>query len=240
MQKVTPRTASNGLLAALSSADYALLKPHLRAAQLDLRHPVEQPNKPITQVYFVERGIVSVVAETREDAESEIGIIGREGMTGIQVVIGNDRSPHQTYVQIAGRAQRIEADRLRAAMKDSPTLRDRLLLFVPAFMAQTAHTALANGRATLEARLARWLLMAHDRLDGDEVPLTHDLLALMLSVRRAGVTEAIHKFEDARLVGAKRGVVIVMDRPGLKTVAKGFYGVPEAEYRRLTGRRAHK
>ena len=240
MQKAVPLPASNILLAALSPSDFALLKPDLKTAQLDLNLPVEQANKPITHAYFVESGIVSVVAGNRRDGESEIGIIGREGMTGMQVVMGNDRSPHQTYVQIAGRAQRIEADRLRAAMKDSPTLRDRLLLFVPAFLAQTAHTALANGRAKLEARLARWLLMAHDRMDGDEVPLTHEFLALMLSVRRAGVTEAIHKFEEALLIGARRGVVVVLNRPGLRTMASGFYGVPEAEYRRLTGRRANK
>jgi CRP-like cAMP-binding protein len=232
--------ASNHLLAGLAVSDFALLQPHLEATDLPLRRGLEYPNKPIQHVYFVERGIVSVVAGTRNDGECEIGIVGREGMTGIQILVGSDRSPHQTYVQVAGHALRIEAVRLRKIMEENARLRNCLLLFVPAFMAQTAQTAVANGRAKLEQRLARWLLMAHDRLDGNEITLTHEFLALMLSVRRAGVTEAIQRLEEMRLVEAKRGAIVILDRAGLKTVAKRYYGIPEAEYRRLTGQRAHK
>lgn len=240
MQRGQPFSYSNNLLASLTAADFALLHPDLESTALERSREIEQPNRPIKHVYFVERGIISVVAGNRGEVESEIGIIGREGMTGLQVVLGTDRSPHQTYVQVAGHAQRIAADRLRVAMEQSSQLRESLLLFVPAFMAQTAQTAVANGRAKIEERLARWLLMAHDRMDGDEVPLTHEFLALMLSVRRAGVTETIQKLERAGLLGAKRGVIIVLDRAGLRAVAKGFYGIPEAEYRRLTGRRGNK
>ena len=98
---------------------------------------------------------------------------------------------------------------------------------------QTAHTALANGRAKLEERLARWLLMAHDRLDGDAVPLTHEFLAVMLGVRRAGVTVALHSFERRGFIATRRGQLTVINRPGIEQVAGSFYGIPEAELKRL-------
>jgi len=126
-------------------------------------------------------------------------------------------------------------------MEKSRSLRDCFLHFAQAFMLQTAHTATANGRATIDERLARWLLMGHDRVDGDELPLTHEFIALMLSVRRAGVTVAIQKLEKKGLIKTKRGLIVVADRKALERAANGYYGVPEAEYRRLTGwRAAHK
>jgi hypothetical protein len=118
-------------------------------------------------------------------------------------------------------------------MSDSPELRNVLLRYSQAFMIQTAHTALANGRAKLEERLARWLLMAHDRVNGDEVPLVHEFLALMLGVRRAGVTVALHMLEGQALIRASRGKIVVLDRQGLEEAANGLYGVPEREYERL-------
>ena len=109
------------------------------------------------------------------------------------------------------------------------------LKYVQAFMVQTAHTAICNARAKLDQRLARWLLMAHDRLDRDILPLTHEFLSLMLGVRRAGVTEAIAALEAEELIGAARGQIIVRNRKGLERKAADVYGVPESEYRRLLG-----
>jgi CRP-like cAMP-binding protein len=149
------------------------------------------------------------------------------------VVLGDDRSPHETMVQVSGEAMRLPAADLRHAMDASPTLRNLLLRYSQAFMIQTSHTALANGRAKLEERLARWLLMAHDRIDGDELPLVHEFLAVMLGVRRAGVTVALHILEGQALIGARRGKIIVLDRQGLEEAANGIYGVPEREYERL-------
>jgi CRP-like cAMP-binding protein len=127
----------------------------------------------------------------------------------------------------------MDASPLREALNASPTLRIFLLKFVQTFMVQTAHTAIANGRATVEQRLARWLLMARDRLDGDELPLTHEFLALMLAVRRPGVTEALQKLEGRRLLRAERGRITICDRKGLEKIAGALYGAPEAELRRL-------
>jgi CRP-like cAMP-binding protein len=118
-------------------------------------------------------------------------------------------------------------------MDESRTLHGLFLKYVQVFMAQTAHTAIANARAKLPERLARWLLMAHDRVPGDSLPLTHEFLSLMLAVRRAGVTEAVHDLESRELIGASRGEIVVHDRKGLEKVAGPFYGVPETEYRRL-------
>jgi CRP-like cAMP-binding protein len=225
----------NLLLAALSKNDRALLQPHLEPLDLELRKPLEQPNKRIDNVYFLDVGIASVVAVQAKDTRVEVGLIGREGMTGLAIVLGNHRSPHATYIQAVGRGQRIAAAELRKAFDASATLQGLLLKFVQTFMVQTAHTAIANARAKLDQRLARWLLMAHDRLDGNTVPLTHEFLALMLGVRRADVTEALHALESQKLIESTRGQVVVRDRKGIERRAGVCYGVPEAEYRRLIG-----
>src|SRR5579871_5421391 len=197
MNDATPIRADirNHLLARVAGQDWALLAPHLESVTLKERQVVEVPNKPITHVYFVETGVVSVVAVNAEDHRIEVGVIGYEGMTGVPLVMGDDRAQHSTYMQIGGTGHRISQEILRGAIANSEGLRALMLKWAQGFMIQTAQTALANGRAKLEQRLARWLLMAHDRLTSDAVPLTHEFLAVMLGVRRAGVTVAIHSFE---------------------------------------------
>jgi CRP-like cAMP-binding protein len=136
-------------------------------------------------------------------------------------------------MQIGGHGLRLAADKFCAALRQSESFNTLMLKSAQAFMIQTAHTALANGRAKLEERLARWLLMAHDRLDTAAVPLTHEFLAVMLGVRRAGVTVALHSFERRGLIATKRGQLTLIDRPGIEQVAGSFYGIPEAELKRL-------
>jgi CRP-like cAMP-binding protein len=226
---------SNRLLAALSPADLGQLRLHLTVVKLKLRQPMERPGKPIEDIYFMSEGIASVVAVQPDDSSVEIGLIGREGMSGSAVLLGNDRSPHSTYVQVEGAGARITADNLRKTMRASDTLRLQLLKYVQAFMVQTAHTAVANARGRLPERLARWILMAQDRTGGDIVALTHEFLALMLGVRRAGVTETVHALTRKNLIRAARGQITILDRKGLERAAGDFYGVPEREYRRLFG-----
>jgi len=231
-----PATASkNLLLAALSPSDLARLRPHLSAIKLKLRHMMEIPNRPIEDVYFMHDGIASVVAVQPNGDQTEIGLVGKEGMTGCAVMLGNDRSPHSTYIQAAGSGERMSSDELRKAVKESETLRTTLLNYVQTFMVQTAHTAVANVRGKLPERLARWLLMAHDRLDGNVLPLTHEFLSLMLGVRRAGVTEAVQNLKQKNLIQAARGMIEVLDRKGIERIAGDLYGVPEREYQRLLG-----
>ena len=235
MARAASAKSQNHMLSALSTADYGRLAPHLSSTRLGIRRSLEDANKPIKQIYFPEEGFVSVVAAGTHDRQSEVGLIGREGMTGISVVMGDDRSPHLSYVQAPGRGQSIKADSLREAMQENPSIQILFLHFAQAFMVQAAHTAVANGRGNIEQRLARWLLMAHDRLDGDEIPLTHEFLALMLNVRRAGVTEALQALSGKALISAGRGHIVIKDRAGLVACANGLYGIPESEYLRLTG-----
>jgi CRP-like cAMP-binding protein len=225
----------NQLLAKISLGDLDLLRPHLEPVQLDIRHLLETANEPIEQVYFAESGFASVVAKDADDRETEVGIIGREGVTGLPVLLGDERSPNDTYIQLAGSGHLLPVAALRSAMERSGTLRATMLRFVHAMAIQMANTALANSKVKVDARLARWLLMAHDRVDGDKIELTHEFLALMLGVRRAGVTEALQVLEDRKLISNSRGKVIIRNRKRLEEAANGSYGVPEAEYARLMG-----
>ena len=225
----------NRLLAALLPADLALLQPHLQFTAIALLKDLERPNRRIETVYFPETGIASVVAVQPNETRVEVGLIGREGMSGIAVVLGGDQSPHSTYIQAAGEGQRITAKELRNAMSSSGTLHGLLLKFVQVFMVQTAHTAIANARARIDQRLARWLLMAHDRIGDNALPLTHEFLALMLGVRRAGVTEALQSLKRQKLIHTGRSEIMVLNRKGIERMAGNSYGVPEKEYRRLIG-----
>jgi CRP-like cAMP-binding protein len=223
----------NRLLQKIPLEDWDQIGPHLEPVALKERQVIEVPGKPITHAYFLEIGVVSVVAVDAEDHRIEVGVIGYEGVTGVSLIMGDNRAQHSTYMQIGGSGHRIPQEVLCSTLAASESLRALFLKSAQGFMIQTAHTALANGRAKLEQRLARWLLMAHDRLTSDAVPLTHEFLAVMLGVRRAGVTVAIHGFERRGLVTTRRGQLTLVNRHGIEQIAGSFYGTPEAELRRL-------
>ena len=205
MAPVSRFANGNHLLQGLSANDLQLLEPNLVPVELLLRQNLEKPSKPIDDVYFVERGIASVVAIHPGGVEVEIGLVGCEGMTGSAIVLGNDRSPHSTYIQVVGSGRRISARALRQAMVESVSLRERCLKYIQAFAVQTAHTAVANARGKIDERLARWILMTHDRVPGNTMDLTHEFLAIMLAVRRAGVTEALKILQQKKLISCARG-----------------------------------
>jgi CRP-like cAMP-binding protein len=221
-------------LKALSDADIALLTPCLTAEPLPVRKTLEAPHKPIQTIYFMDQGIASVVAMTEKDVEVEVGLVGCEGVTGLAVILGSDRTPHHTYIQIAGAGFSMRAADLLRVMDENATLRRLLLRYAQAFTIQATHTAAANARATIEARLARWILMAHDRVPHNEMRLTHEFLSVMLGVRRAGVTVTIQALmRQGAIQSPKSGLIVMVDREGLKGIAGSFYGVPEREYDRL-------
>lgn len=222
----------NQILVALSRADRALLSRGLEEILLEVGQSIKQANRAIEHVYFPDSGIISVVAKW-DNSQIEIGLIGREGMSGTAVVLGNHRSPNEASVLVAGRAYRITAQRLRIALEGSKTLRQRLQRYALAFMVQIEQTAFANGKAGIEVRLTRLLLMVRDRQDGDDLHLTHTVIAEMLGVRRPGVTAAMHNLEGKHLICAQRGLITILDRKGLVALAGGLYGVPESEYDRL-------
>jgi CRP-like cAMP-binding protein len=229
----------NQLLAAMSPADLALLLPHLQPVAMPLLKDLERPNRRIETVYFMEAGVASVVAVQPDATKIEVGLIGPEGMSGTAVVLGGDQSPHATYIQIAGEGLWITADALREAMKVSESLRALLFKFAQVFAVQTAHTAIANARAHIDRRLARWILMAHDRIRDNTLPLTHEFLSLMLGVRRAGVTVALQSLKRQKLIDTARNQIIILDRKGIERKAGASYGVPEKEYRRLVRKDRH-
>jgi len=222
----------NRLLSALPPDDFGLLQPHLEPTSLDLRQWLSETQQPISHVYFPEQSIVSILADTAQ-GRFEVGLVGSEGMAGLPVVHGIDHSPHGYLVQAAGQALKITAQKLRTAMRHSPALHARLLRYAHTRVVQTAQTAYANAGFTIEARLARWILMTDDRLAREDLPLTHDFLSIMLGVRRPGVTIAVQNLESNRLIRAKRGSIMVLDRAGLEALARDAYGVAEAEYARV-------
>lgn len=226
---------TNRILARLKRADFKLVSRHLEYVELPLRKNLETRKRRIENVYFPEYGFASVVAGGTGGRDIEVGLIGREGVTGLAVIMGTDRSPYETFIQSAGDGWCMPARNLRACMDQSPALSRVLLHYGYAFSVQIAHTALANGRNKLEERLARWILMAADRLDGNDLPLTHEFLALMLGVRRPGVTLALKLLAKQGLIQNNRRTVRVVDRKGLIQTANGAYGAPEAEFHRLFG-----
>ena len=225
----------NRLLQKLSTEDLRLIEPHLSAVDLPLRKHLEFPHKRIDHIYFIDSGFASVVANGSGDKSVEVGLIGREGVTGLAVIMGTDRSPNATFIQSEGAGRTISTANFVRAMDQSATLRQAFLDYGHAFVIQTAQTALANARSKLEQRLARWLCMAQDRVGGDELKLTHEFLAIMLGVRRPGVTLTLDLLEKAGHIEVKRGVISILDRKGLEKSTDGAYGGPEAEFRRLFG-----
>jgi CRP-like cAMP-binding protein len=234
---VAPQSANrsaNRLLAALSDSDFALLQPALKEVVLETKQLVERPQQTIEQVHFVTLGQISVIATSpHNDQRVEVAMIGPEGMTGLPVVLGTDLATNEAMVQSAGTSLALSSSQLRAAMRTSPTLHATLLRFAHAVLAQASQTALANGRGQLDQRLARWLLMWQDRLQVPTLTVTHEFLSLLLGVRRQGVTETLHKLEAAGLIKTGRNQLTVLARDGLRSLAGGFYGAPEAEYDRL-------
>ena len=231
-----PQQASvrNRLLSALPPDDFGLLQPHLEPTSLEPRQWIIETQQPIRHVYFPERSIVSILADTAQ-GRIEVGIVGPEGMAGLPVVHGIDHSPHGYLVQAAGQALRITAQNLRTAVRQSESLHARLLRYAHARMVQTAQTAYANAGFGIEARLARWVLMTDDRVEGDDLPLTHEFLSMMLGVRRPGVTLAMQALESNGLIRASYGRITALDRAGLEALARDAYGLAEAEYARVMG-----
>lgn len=227
------RKPGNRLLGILSAEDRELLRPHLVDVSLPLGHRCFAAFERVEYVHFLEAGLGSDIAVAGVDRPVECGLIGREGLVGIPVVLNAGRSVHTSEMQVAGHGKRIASGALLAAMDQSASLRRVLLNFAHLFFVHTAQTAACNARHALHQRLARWLLMSHDRLIGNDIPLTHEYLATMLGVRRAGVTQALHILEGERLIKAARGQLTVIDRAGLEKASCGCYRVLKDETDRM-------
>ena len=215
----------NRLLQRLPAEELRRLRPHLARIRLAQGDVLQRAGDRVEQAFFVEEGYVSLVAEAA-DAEGrvEVGLIGRESVVGSSVLLAADpASSLQAVAQVPGTAYGIRADALHASLEHAPVLRRAMRQASETLVAQLAQVAACNSRHALAERLARWLLMAHDRVDGDELPLTQDLLATMLAVRRPGVTIAMGALEAAGVLRHSRGRIVICDRPGLEAAACGCY-----------------
>jgi CRP-like cAMP-binding protein len=183
---------------------------------------LQTKGRPVDQVYFIEAGVASLVSGS--ERQLEIALVGYEGMTGVGVVLG-DGAPvsYEVRIRVEGRAQCLAAVELRKAINASSSLHNVLLLYVLSFVDQLAQTALANGRGTIEERLARWLLMVDDRTQGGALPLTHEALSVALGTPRPSVTIVLQELERRGLIARGRGAISIVDRKGLERCSSGAY-----------------
>jgi CRP-like cAMP-binding protein len=222
---------NNRLLRSLGAASLDKLLPMLSKVPLRLKDPIDTRGQPTQQVYFPETGMISVVVQAGNKA-AEAGLVGFDGVTGTHALLGNAISPNDCVVQLAGEGYRMLASDFIRFAAEEDSFRAYLLRYVHTFLIQSTQTSLAM-RASVEQRLARWLLMVHDRAKGPRLELTHEFIGLMLGTRRTGVTIALNDLEDMALIESKRGVVTITDRRGLEELAGPYYGISETEYRRI-------
>ena len=225
----------NILLAALSAEDFALLAQDLQPVELARAQTLLELGQRIEHAWFVEAGIGSLIAVSPEGHKVEAGLFGREAVAPAALILGSDTTSYQVVIQMAGHGHRIPAAALLSAIDASPSLRRVLNRYMQTLNTQTSYTALSNAIHQIDERCARWLLMVHDRVDGDDIQLTHEFLSLMLAVRRPSVTTALHVLEGNRLIRADRGWIQIRDRAGLEDFAGDAFGRPETEYARLIG-----
>jgi CRP-like cAMP-binding protein len=193
--------------------------------------------KPIQHLYFIEKGVGSLVNIMANNDASEVGTIGNEGVVGLPVVFGDDRGPTTVYVQVPGTGLRITAAHFRTAFLRSASLRAIMLRYAHAFFNQVAQSAACNHHHSLSQRCCRWLLMTHDRMEGDEFLLTEEFLGMMLGVQRTGVTLAASKLQAAGAIRYRRGVVTILDRRALERGSCECYALSKNEFDRFLGKR---
>jgi CRP-like cAMP-binding protein len=227
----------NVLLASLATEDFGAFAQQLEPVSLEYREVLYQPGEPLSHVYFPASGLVSIVAVSLSGASIEVGPVGRDGMVGLPVYLGAGSDPLQAFVQVPPcLALRIGAERFREAAEHLPSLERVMRLYVNWTYASMAQWILCARLHPVEERMARWLLMCHERVDQDRFPLTHEFLAQMLGVRRATVTFAAGALQRAGLATFRRGLVTIVDRRALEESACECYQVLAGEYARLFGR----
>ncbi|GAU86750.1 Crp/Fnr family transcriptional regulator [Bosea sp. BIWAKO-01] len=223
----------NRLLAVLSDEDFAEIFDLLDLVELPRRIALSEANEKDGHSYFLESGVASIIAVSPGGLRAEVGLFGRDGMTPSGLMIDAGLSPFQVIMQITGNGYRIKSKMLARILAERPAFLNLLTRYAHTLAVQTAYTALSNAVHSVDERLARWILMCHDRSDGQGVSLTHDFLAVLLAVRRPSVTTALHGLEGRKFILAERGLITIVDRPGLAEFAADAYGTPEGVYDRL-------
>jgi CRP-like cAMP-binding protein len=223
----------NSLLAALPGDELARLSPGLKDASLELGKSIYESGTKINFLYFPTDCVISLLHVLENGDSSELAVVGREGVVGVSLFMGGITTPSRAVVQSAGHALMMEANVLHKQFERGGALQLLLLRYTQALITQMAQTAVCNRHHDVEQQFARWLLLSFDRLDGDVLRMTQQLIADMLGVRRAGVTEAARKLQDAGVIEYTRGRIRILDRPALEKAVCECYFVVRDEYQRL-------
>ena len=223
----------NHLLAALPAADYARLQPDLELIPMPLGQALYESGGHLQHVYFPTTSIVSLLYVMEDGASAEIAVVGNEGIVGISLFMGGESTPSRAVVQSAGHGFRLKSAIVKDEFNQAGPVLHLLLRYTQALITQMAQTAVCNRHHSLDQQLCRWLLLSLDRLPGDELLMTQELIANMLGVRREGVTEGAMKLQQAGLIRYARGRISVLDRTGLEGRTCECYAVVKKEYDRL-------
>jgi CRP-like cAMP-binding protein len=219
----------NALLSRLSPEILESLSPH--AVDMPVNFVLHEPNEGIESAYFPENCILSVVSVFESGASIEVGTVGREGMDGSVVLLETESVPYRCFVQVAGSGHRVSIERFKQAAQIGDELRKLVLRYEARFRIQTMQGMACNGMHNIEQRCCRWLLMTRDRVDSDDIKLSHEFLALMLGVRRPSVTEVLGPLQAANLVRSNRGTISIIDRKGLEARVCECYWIMAARER---------
>ncbi len=230
---VSPDPRQNHLLAALPDEPWQRWLPQLELVQLPLGKVIYESGGTLSHVYFPTTAIVSLLYVMENSASAEIAVVGNEGVIGIALFMGGGSTPSRAVVQSAGTGFRLSAQTIKDDFSRAGPVMRLMLRYIQALITQMAQTAVCNRHHSLDQQLCRWLLLSLDRLTGNELVMTQELIANMLGVRREGVTEAALKLQRAGLISYVRGHITVLDRPGLERRTCECYAVVKNEYNRL-------
>lgn len=231
-----PMQSVNDLLASLPPAEWARLAPQLEVVELPLGKVLYESGATMGHVYFPTTAIVSLLYVMEDGASAEIAVVGNEGVVGIALFMGGETTPSRSVVQSAGQGYRLRAPVIKDEFNRSGPVMHLLLRYTQALITQMAQTAVCNRHHSLDQQLCRWLLLSLDRLKGNELVMTQELIANMLGVRREGVTEAALKLARLGLIRYARGHITVLDRAALEARVCECYAVVKKEYDRLLPR----
>ncbi len=229
---VTPDPNQNHLLATLPQDDWERWKPELEAVDLPLGYVLYESGSSQSHVYFPTTAIISLLYVMENGASAEIAVVGNEGIVGISLFMGGESTPSRAVVQSAGHGYRMKSNVIKDEFNRAPVLH-LLLRYTQALITQMAQTAVCNRHHSLDQQLCRWLLLSLDRLNGNELVMTQELIANMLGVRREGVTEGALKLQKTGLIRYTRGRITVLDRAALEQRSCECYAVVKKEYDRL-------
>lgn len=228
-----PNSIQNSLLTAIPSQELERLLPYLEPVTLEYKQILYLPEQPIDSIYFVNRGMVSLINVMEDGATVEAATVGSEGMVGVSLLLGVDHNPTQAITQIAGDALQMRGDVFKQEVHPNSPLHALLLRYTQALINQLAQTVACNQLHSVEQRCCRWLLLCQDRAGSDQFLLTQELLSQMLGVRRASVSEVAANLQEKELIRYRRGNVRILDRMGLEATACECYRAVTTEFERL-------